>query len=121
MHRRLAGSARAFSETARNPSLLRAQLAFGAAWTAEWAFMVAIGVVAFRDGGAAAVGVVAFVRMAPSALLAPLGTTLADRFPRDRVLVWSCLVRAAATAAAAAVLAGGGPHVAIYALAVIAT
>src|SRR5215203_3294112 len=95
MHRRLADSARAFSATARNPSLLRAQLAFGASWTAEWAFMVALGVVAFRDGGATAVGVVAFARTAPSFLLAPLGTTLADRFPRDRVLVWSCLFRTA--------------------------
>ena len=121
MRKRLAASARAFSATARNPSLLRAQLAFGATWTAEWAFTVAIAVVAFRDGGAAAVGLVAFVRMAPAAVLAPFGTTLADRFPRDRVLVWSCLIRAAATAAAAAVLAAGGPNVAVYVLAVIAT
>src|ERR671910_43455 len=85
MRNRLADSARAFSANARNPSLLRSQLAYGTAWTAEWAFTVAIGVVAFRDGGAAAVGVVAFVRMAPSAFLAPLGTTLADRFPRGLV------------------------------------
>ena len=35
--------------------------------------MVALGVIAFRDGGATAVGVVAFARMAPSFLLAPLG------------------------------------------------
>jgi len=118
---RLADSARAFSATARNPSLLRAQLAYGAAWTAEWAFTVAIGVVAFRDGGAAAVGVVAFVRMAPAAVLAPLGTALADRFRRDQVLVWSCLVTGTATAGAAAVLAAGGPNVAVYGLAVAAT
>jgi MFS family permease len=118
---RLGDSARAFSATARNPSLRHAQLAFGASWTAEWAFMVAIGVVAFRAGGAGAVGLVAFVRMAPSAVLAPLGTSLADRFPRDRVLVWSGLIRAAATALAALVLATGGPEVAVYALAVIAT
>jgi MFS family permease len=116
-----AASARAFSATARNPSLLRAQLAFGAVWTAEWAFTVAIGVVAFRDGGAGAVGVVAFARMAPSAVLAPFGTALADRVRRDRVLAWSCFIRAAATAMAAAVLAAGGPNVWIYALAVIAT
>src|SRR5215207_8163594 len=121
MHRRLADSARAFSATARNPSLLRAQLAFGASWTAEWAFMVALGVVAFRDGGATAVGVVAFARTAPSFLLAPLGTTLADRFPRDRVLVWSCLFRTATTAAATLVLATDGSKVAVYALATLAT
>jgi MFS family permease len=119
--RRLGGSAQAFSATARNPALRRAQLAFGATWTAEWAFTVAIGVVAFRDGGAAAVGAVAFVRMAPSALLAPLGTALADRFPRERVLVWSCVIRAATTAVAATILASGGPTVAVYALAATAT
>jgi MFS family permease len=121
MHKRLADSARAFSATARNPSLLRAQLAFGASWTAEWAFTVALGVVAFRDGGATAVGLVAFARLAPSFILAPIGTTLADRFPRDRVLVWSCLIRAAATAAAALLLAGDGSAVAVYALATLGT
>jgi MFS family permease len=121
MRRRLADSARAYSATARNPSLLRAQLAFGASWTAEWAFMVALGVVAFRDGGATAVGVVAFARTAPSFLLAPLGTALADRFRRDRVLAWSCLVRAAATAAATLLLAADGSKVAVYALAMVAT
>jgi MFS family permease len=121
MRRRLAQSARAFSATARNPSLLRAQLAFGASWTAEWAFMVALGVVAFRDGGAGAVGVVAFARMAPSFLLAPLGTALADRFARDRVLIWSCLLRAAATAAAALLLAADGSRLGVYALATLAT
>src|ERR671923_2210002 len=121
MRRRLAASGRAFSATARNPSVLRAQLAFGAAWSAEAAFTVALGVVAFRDGGAGAVGLVAFVRIAPSALLAPVGTALADRFPRDQVLVWSCLIRAAATAAAALALAADGPLVAVYALALLAT
>jgi MFS family permease len=121
MRKRLADSARAFSATARNPSLLRAQLAFGASWTAEWAFTVALGVVAFRDAGATAVGVVAFARMAPAFLLAPIGTTLADRFPRDRVLVWSCLIRAASTAAAALLLAADASKIAVYALAMLAT
>jgi MFS family permease len=121
MRERLAASGRAFSATARNPSLLRAQLAFGAAWTAEAAFTVALGVVAFRDGGAEAVGLVAFARTAPAALVAPIGTAFADRFPRDRVLVLSCLIRAGATAAAASVLAASGPDVAVYTLAVIST
>ena len=117
----LAESGRAFSATARNPSLLRAQLAFGASWTAEWAFMVALGVIAFRDGGATTVGVVAFARMAPSFFLTPLGTTLADHFPRDRVLVWSSLIRAAATGAAALLLAADASTLAVYVLATLAT
>ena len=77
--------------------------------------------VAFHDGGAGAVGLVAFLRLAPTALLTPVGTALADRFLRDRVLVWSCFVRALATGAAAYVLAAGGSRVAIYTLAVAST
>ena len=82
---------------------------------------MAIAVVAFQDGGAAAVGVVAFVRLAPTALCTPFGAVFADRFPRDRVLALSCLIRAVASVAVASVLAAGGPHLAVYALAVIST
>jgi hypothetical protein len=76
MLQRFAESAHAFSVIARNRNLRRAQLAFGAAWASEWALTVALAIVAVRDGGATAVGVVAFVRMAPAAGLAPLGTAL---------------------------------------------
>jgi MFS family permease len=121
VRKRLAASAQAFSVTARNPSLLRAQLAFGGIWAGEWVFSVALAVVAFRDGGATAVGIVAFVRWAPGMLAAPVGSAFADRFPRHRVLVSSCLVWAAATAAAALALSAGGPIVGVYALALLAT
>jgi MFS family permease len=121
VRKRLGVSARAFSTNARNRNLRRAQLSFGAAWTAEWALTVLLGVVAYRDGGAEAAGIVAFVRIAPAAVIAPLGTALADRFPRDRVLVWSCLIRAAAMGAAAAVLAADGRLVGVYALALVGT
>lgn len=121
MRRGLAQSSRAFTATAQNPSLLRAQLAFGATWTAEWAFTVALAVVAFRDGGAAAVGLVGFARMAPAALLSPFGAALGDRFRRDRVLVWSCVIRSSATGAAALLLALNTSTIAVYALAALAT
>ena len=63
-------------------------------WAGESAFMVGLGVVAFRDGGVAAVGAVT-ARMAPAALLAPFLATMADRVRRERVLVWveSCAPR----------------------------
>src|SRR5256886_13672701 len=121
IRQRLAVSGRAFVAVARAAHLRRALLSFGAAWTAEWAFTVALGVVAFRQGGAAAVGLVAFARMAPSALVAPLASTLADRFRREHVLILSSLVRGVAIAAATLVLALGGPSAAVYALAVVAT
>ncbi len=111
----------AFSVTARSPNLLRAQLSFGATFAGEWAFTVALSVVAFDHGGAAAVGIVAFVRTAPAALIAPLATALADRERRDRVLLWSCVVRAAATAGATLLLATDASIVAVYALSVLAT
>ena len=121
VRRRCETSARALSATARCPSLLRAQLSFGATWTAEAAFTAAIGVVAFHDGGASAVGVVVFARLAPTALFTPLGTAFADRFPRDHVLVVSSVVRAVAGAGIVAVLVVGGPQLAVYGLAVIST
>ena len=118
---RLTESTRAFAATAHNRNLLCAQLAFAASWTAEWAFTVALGVVAFRDGGAAAVGLVGFARIAPSAFLSPFAAALGDRFPRERVLVWSSLIRAATTAAAALLLVAGAANIAVYTLAAIAT
>jgi MFS family permease len=119
--RRLASWARTFRATTRNPGLLRSQLAFAASWTAEAAFTVAIAVVAFHDGGAAAVGLVGFALLAPSAIVVPIGTALADRFRRDQVLVVSCVIRATATVAATVVLIVDGPHVVVYGLAVVST
>src|SRR5215210_8639833 len=101
-HSRLADAAAAFTSNARNPDLRRAQLSFLGAWTAEWAFTVALGIVAYRDGGATAVGLVGLLRMLPSAVIAPLAAPLADRGRRERVLVLVSTARGVATALAAA-------------------
>src|SRR5215207_10100608 len=116
---RLAYAAAAFTSNARNPNLRRAQLSFLGAWTAEWAFTVALGIVAYRDGGATALGLVGLLRMVPSALLAPLLSPLADRGRRERVLILVSIVRGIATAAAAVVAALAGPPAAIYVLAIL--
>jgi MFS family permease len=105
----------------RNAALRRAQLSFGAMWTSEWAATVAVSVVAYRDGGPAAVGLVAVLRMLPAAVIAPFAATLADRYRRDRVLVGVGLVRAATLGAAAALLAAGAPSAPVYASIAIAT
>jgi MFS family permease len=119
--RRVAEGAAALGSNLRRPNLRRAQLAFGSAYAAEWSFTVALGVVAFRNGGAFAVGIVALIRMLPSALIAPFATAVADRVRRDRVLIWVGVMRAAAVAAAAVVLAMDLPTVLVYVLAVLAT
>jgi len=117
----LAAARGAFVTTFRSRDLRRAQLAFFAAWAAEWAFTVALGVYAFNHGGAAAVGLVAVLRMLPSALLAPILTPYADRWRRERVLVVVSAVRAGATAGTAVLVAADGSVAAVYALAALST
>ena len=118
---RFKAAADAFVSNAVNANLRRAQLSFLGAWTAEWAFTVALGIVAYRDGGATAVGLVGLLRMVPSALLAPLIAPLADRGRRERALVLISTVRGVATGGAGLVLGLGGPVWIVYALAAVST
>ncbi|MFB8145216.1 MFS transporter [Microbacterium sp. NPDC056003] len=118
---RLGEAAAAFSSNWRNPNLRRAQLSFLGAWTAEWAFTVALGVVAYDHGGALALGLVGLLRMLPSALLAPLLSPFADRGRRERVLVVVSTVRGIATAVAAVMVALSGPVIVVYVLAALST
>src|SRR6188768_1304943 len=112
---RLGEAAAAFASNAINPNLRRAQLSFLGAWTAEWAFTVGLGIVAYRAGGPTAVGLVGLLRMVPSALIAPLAAPLADRGRRERVLVLST-VRGVDTGAAGIVVALNAPVVIVYVL-----
>ena len=105
----------------RNGALVRALLSFGAAYTAEWAFTVAISLVAYADGGAVAVGLVGMLRLVPAALLAPALSTYADRLPREKVLFASSAVRGLATVLTAPILIAGGPTWVVYALAIVST
>ncbi|HVL61752.1 MAG TPA: MFS transporter [Microbacterium sp.] len=118
---RLGEAAAAFASNWQNPNLRRAQLSFLGAWTAEWAFTVALGIVAYTSGGALALGLVGLMRMVPSALLAPLLSPFADRGRRERVLVVVSVVRGAATGIAALTVALSGPVFIVYALAIVST
>ena len=111
----------ALLQTAQTPNLRRAQLSFGAAWTAEYAVTVALGILAFRAGGATAVGLVALVRMVPGALLAPLGSAMIDTHRRERVLTAVCLLRAAALAGAAVAVSASASPVPAYVLVALET
>jgi CRP-like cAMP-binding protein len=111
----------ALLQTARTPNLRRAQLSFGAAWTAECAVTVALGILAFRDGGATGVGLVAMARMVPGALLAPLASAVIDTRARERVLTTVCLIRAATLAGAAVAVSAPASPVPAYVLVALAT
>jgi MFS family permease len=86
----------------RNRDVRRAELAWGAAIAAEWAHFVAFGVFAYEEGGASAVGIAGLVRLLPAAVVAPFAASLGDRFPRERFLLATMLVGAAALGGSAA-------------------
>ena len=77
---------------------------------------VVLGIYAYQRGGATEVGVVALVRVLPAAVVAPLATQYADRWPREKVLVGVSAVRAVSVAAAAWAVLAEGPALAVYGL-----
>jgi MFS family permease len=92
----------ALSAAVRNPDIRRVELAWGAAITAEWAHFVALGVFAYEQGGASAVGIAGLVRLLPAAVIAPFAASLGDRFRRERFLLVLTLVGSLALGGSAA-------------------
>ena len=118
---RLGAAAAAFATNWSNPDLRRGQAAFFGAWTAEWAVTVVLAVYAYGRGGATEVGLVALVRVLPAAVVAPLATQYADRWPRETVLVAVCGVRAVTIALAGWAVYADGPPVTVYALVTVSS
>lgn len=118
---RIVDSAAACSVNLRSPNLRHAQASFAVMWAGEWAAAVAVGVIAFRHGGAAAVGLVGVARMVPAALVAPFAASIADKARREWVLAWVGVVRGLSLGVAAAVSAAAGPIVLVYVALVAAT
>jgi MFS family permease len=106
-----------FGAVAQNRNLRRVELAYGAAITSEWAFLVALGVFAYERGGATAVGILGLVRMVPAALATPFTAAFADRWERERALVVVTLLSAAALAASTGLFYFGRNQAAIFAFA----
>jgi predicted MFS family arabinose efflux permease len=111
---------RAVLELWGNRDLRRAELAWGGFHAAEWASLVALSVVAYEADGAAAVGLVLFARMVPSAFVAPFVAVVGDRYRRERILIVVHLVRALACLGAAVALVTDSAAVVVYVLAILA-
>ena len=117
----MARAAQAFSAlgaVVRNENIRRVELAWGAAIGAEWAHFVALGVYAYEQGGAPAVGLAGLVRLLPAAALAPFAASLGDRFRRERLLLAMSLLGSAALAGSAAA-AFAGERVLVFAFAAL--
>ena len=115
---RAAHAVSALAAVARNENIRRVELAWGAAIGAEWAHFVALGVYAYQQGGASAVGLAGLVRLLPAAAVAPFAASLGDRFRREHLLLAMSLLGSAALAGSAAA-AFAGERVLVFALAAL--
>ena len=92
-----------------------------AAWfggvSGEYGALVAVSVYAFSVGGARAVGLYGVLRILPALVLTPIVTSVADRIPRERLLVWTISIRAAALALTCAAILLGLPVLVVLLLA----
>src|SRR5919108_572473 len=86
----------------RNENVRRVELAWGFAIAAEWAHFVALGVFAYKHGGAGEGRLAGALRLLPAAVIAPFAASLGDRFRRERVLLAMTLLAAVALAGSAA-------------------
>jgi MFS family permease len=104
----------AFVEVFRNRNLRRLNGSFVGSVVGESALMVSVSVYAYREGGAALVGVLTVVQFVAMALVVPFTAALADRVGRRAVLVGSEAIRAVATIVIVGVTAADGPPMAVY-------
>ena len=117
LRERLGDAAHSFGQVFRNPNIRRIEGAWAASILAHWSYGIALAVFAYRDGGAAAVGIVGLVRFLPSAVASPFAAVLSDRYRRERVIVVAELTRAALLAITTAIVVMEGPSVLVYVLA----
>ena len=84
--------------------------------TGRWATTVALAVVAYRRGGAEAVGLLGVCRILPAALAGPIAAGLLGRFRSDRLLLVAGIVRTLAIGGAGFVLLSGGGLAPVFVL-----
>ena len=111
---RMSQSAGALAAVFRSRDLRRLELAWVGSIIGSWAYLVALAVYAYGEGGAAAVGLVGVIRLLPSALAAPFVAVAADRFPRERVMIATDLIRAPLMVLVALTILWDGPAAIVY-------
>jgi MFS family permease len=112
----MAGGRSPLFALAADGRLRREALALALFRLAEFGPWVAMLVYAYAQGGATATGVVSLALLVPTAICAPFGGPLIDRFGATRVLLGAYATQAAAMGATAAALLAGAPSLVVYAL-----
>jgi MFS family permease len=103
-----------------SPLLRRVEGAYLLFAFAEWSTWVATIVYAYGRGGSLEAGIIAFLALAPSALLTPIVAALGDRFDRDRVLLGTYAAEGTVMTATAVALLAGTEAIVVYVLAIVA-
>ena len=116
----VAVSLRVVRAVMRNPALRRVELAFLLFNAALYGSYIAILIYAYDSTGPASVGVVALVQLLPAAIIAPFAASLADRYPRERVLLAGYVIQTIAYAATTLGMVLDAPPLAVYAAAAVA-
>ena len=115
----MASSVRLLVDALRVGDLRRVLAAYLGFTIAEMANFIAVLIYAYEVGGSPALGLVAFITLAPAAVFAPIGATLGDRFRREVMLTVAYAVFAATTAGVALALYAEWPVGVIYLLAAV--
>jgi MFS family permease len=113
---RLRDGLASFAAVWANRSLRRLQLANAGSVLGNWAYLVAMLVYAYEQGGASDVGLVSVLRLIPAALVSPFTSALGDRISRKAVMIGADLLRGLLMVGVGIVIAADGPAGAVYAL-----
>ena len=116
---RLGSSGAAVAAVFRNAGLRWLELSWTAWILGHWAYLIAVSVYAYNEGGEKAVGIVFLLRLVPAAIVSPFAGLLADRLRREQVLIFANLGRISLISAAAMGVILGAPPYLVYALAIV--
>ncbi len=111
----------AIGELLRSPDLRRLAFAYGLSLLGLWGYGVAVSVYAFQIGGATLVGIASVIRLVPAAVAAPFAAILADRYPRQFVLLSTDFLRAVLIGLAALAIIADLPPAVVFTLAGLVT
>jgi MFS family permease len=110
-------SPRWLREGLASADLRRFQLGAASSSFSLWAFSVVLGVVAYREGGAPAVGLAVLTRFLPAAFAAPVAGLLGDRMSRRLLLLWTLAASTTFLGGLVAAVAVGAPFAVVLILA----
>jgi predicted MFS family arabinose efflux permease len=99
------------------PAIRRLEASWFGGNSASYGALVAASVYAFAAGGAGAVALFGVLRTLPALVLTPIVTSVADRIPRERLLLWTVLIRSVALALAAVAILARQPLLVVLLLA----